>query len=801
MSIVCKNSSNQTIERLYQWDINYDIYITGIDLSSTPLCHFCNRRSKIAYVVAPTADNNRLKVTIPNALLREPDTIFLYLYYNSAGDTARTVYVVSFPVVPRQMPQNYSVVDNYLSIEMIDQAILEYIAEAAEQVSDSLVSRVTALESSTSNMSNELEDIRTGYDDTEYASAGDAVRAIGAAVAEIDTVHDVHIFESWTDYYNNIEPIYPGDFIIIHNNGKVVVRMMGEDSLPQSMFVADTNGYIKPDTGIPFTDLSEDVQEMIAGDGGEIVIGGGNKTYGFASMSAYETFILEHPDTIDEGDYVWINESTPTTQRYTLYHIYSGALQQDFVIHNALYINVSIDGGDLVADKSLAQIRTALTQNRDLVLITETGVPIELSDISYTGGVASEVQFTTTAYNGVYHILSTYIIDANGLTVRDQNLTLAGIKDIIVTPTYDSGDGWSYEIAGFTPPLNYIGDAFDAARTGIDVRLYIQYNANWSPFRHQLIALNSGADDLIFAGIETKLRTSTLQPTDDPVIAIYSIDADNGSITREEYEFNNADVPSGGGSGGSKTTWYGTCSTATSTAAKTVSLSGYALETGSIVNITFTNAVNANATLNINSTGAKSIYHKGSAINGGTIGAGTIATLFYDGDHYCLIGVGDWYVKPSGGIPWGDLSSDLMSSIGRADTALQPGDLSGYATQSWVNSALTPSEVYLVVSGTGADGDSVACAGSYAAITTAFQSNPKMIAAFVVMNGSQLDHVIAFASLSTGSYSLSALEFSGIAGKKLYTVVITPVAGQNNMMSGTLSVTDLDIPVVDNENF
>jgi hypothetical protein len=116
MSIVCKNSSNQTIERLYQWDINYDIYITGVDMSSTPLCHFCNRRSKVAYVVAPEADNGRLKVTIPNALLAEPDTIFLYLYYNTTGNTNRTVYVISFPVVPRQKPQNYAAVDNYLSV-------------------------------------------------------------------------------------------------------------------------------------------------------------------------------------------------------------------------------------------------------------------------------------------------------------------------------------------------------------------------------------------------------------------------------------------------------------------------------------------------------------------------------------------------------------------------------------------------------------------------------------------------------------------------------------------------------------
>ena len=43
------------------------------------------------------------------------------------------------------------------------------------------------------------------------------------------------------------------------------------------------------------------------------------------------------------------------------------------------------------------------------------------------------------------------------------------------------------------------------------------------------------------------------------------------------------------------------------------------------------------------------------------------------------------YSKPSGGIPKTDLASDVQTSLGKADTALQQHQsLSGYATQSWV---------------------------------------------------------------------------------------------------------------------
>ena len=84
---------------------------------------------------------------------------------------------------------------------------------------------------------------------------------------------------------------------------------------------------------------------------------------------------------------------------------------------------------------------------------------------------------------------------------------------------------------------------------------------------------------------------------------------------------------------------YATCSTATSTAAKTVTLTGYSLNEGALVSIKFTNAVGANATLNINSKGAKSIYYNGAAITAGVIGAGDIATFLYTNNQYQLVSV------------------------------------------------------------------------------------------------------------------------------------------------------------------
>lgn len=84
---------------------------------------------------------------------------------------------------------------------------------------------------------------------------------------------------------------------------------------------------------------------------------------------------------------------------------------------------------------------------------------------------------------------------------------------------------------------------------------------------------------------------------------------------------------------------YATCSTAAETTAKAATLSSYTLTTGGIVAVKFTYAVPASATLNVNSKGAKAMYHQGAAITAGVIEAGDTATFIYNGSQYHLISI------------------------------------------------------------------------------------------------------------------------------------------------------------------
>lgn len=60
---------------------------------------------------------------------------------------------------------------------------------------------------------------------------------------------------------------------------------------------------------------------------------------------------------------------------------------------------------------------------------------------------------------------------------------------------------------------------------------------------------------------------------------------------------------------------------------------------GGIIVVNFTYDVPALSTLNVNNTGAKSIYHKGALLTAGIIKGDDIATFIYDGTEYILMSV------------------------------------------------------------------------------------------------------------------------------------------------------------------
>lgn len=101
--------------------------------------------------------------------------------------------------------------------------------------------------------------------------------------------------------------------------------------------------------------------------------------------------------------------------------------------------------------------------------------------------------------------------------------------------------------------------------------------------------------------------------------------------------------------GGDKHTFtlpYGECTTEKGTAAKTVLLSNFALETGARFAVKFSNGCSvASPTLNVNSTGAKSMVYKGATIQPNELDTNQVYEFIYDGTRYVMLSTIDVYSK------------------------------------------------------------------------------------------------------------------------------------------------------------
>ena len=122
--------------------------------------------------------------------------------------------------------------------------------------------------------------------------------------------------------------------------------------------------------------------------------------------------------------------------------------------------------------------------------------------------------------------------------------------------------------------------------------------------------------------------------------------------------------------GSAAITHYGTCSTDAATAAKTVSLTGFTLVTGARVCVKFTVTNTASSpTLNVNSTGAKNIMYRGSAISAGYLAANRVYEFVYDGTDWELVGDINTDTKNTAG---STNSSSKLFLVGATSQAANP---------------------------------------------------------------------------------------------------------------------------------
>ena len=214
--------------------------------------------------------------------------------------------------------------------------------------------------------------------------------------------------------------------------------------------------------------------------------------------------------------------------------------------------------------------------------------------------------------------------DGTWATPPDTNTTYT-LSSFGITATADELNKLDGVTATATE-LNYVGGVTSNIQTQLDGKAASSHGTH--------VSYSTTAP--VVAGTASVGSASTVSRSDHVHPAQTTVSGNAGSATKlstartiDGVSFN----------GSANITHYGTCSTAAGTAAKTVSLTGFTLATGARVCVKFTVTNTASSpTLNVNSTGAKSIMYRGSAISAGYLAANRVYEFVYDGTDWELIG-------------------------------------------------------------------------------------------------------------------------------------------------------------------
>lgn len=139
-----------------------------------------------------------------------------------------------------------------------------------------------------------------------------------------------------------------------------------------------------------------------------------------------------------------------------------------------------------------------------------------------------------------------------------------------------------------------------------------------------------------------------------------------GEVTNQTF-----DLPTGGGSSSGPKIFYGTCDTAADTAAKVVTCSDFTsadLVVGNIILVKFDHSTTVNCTMNVNSTGAKTVVTRGTntGISLMPWNDGGIAIFTYDGTNWVLSAAA---VCTGTSSRWGMVRTSTIGEAGTASTS------------------------------------------------------------------------------------------------------------------------------------
>ena len=269
-----------------------------------------------------------------------------------------------------------------------------------------------------------------------------------------------------------------------------------------------------------------------------------------------------------------------------------------------------------LADVTWGSIKGDITQQTDLQNALKTKA--SLSGAAFTGQVTISGQNVVVASQIADFITSDSDITGNAATATAATKlatarSIAATGDATWSVTFDGSDNASGELA--------------LSNTGVSAGVYGHDDEGQVGFGQQITIPN--------LNIDAKGRVLTAK---NAVITLPSAPTDiTGNAGTATALQTSRTIDGIGFDGSANVNHYAVCSSTAVAVAKEVTVTGFQLVNGATAILTFTNGNSAeNPTLNINSTGAKSIVNCGAAL--ADVPNGTTLMVVYDGTNYQVVG-------------------------------------------------------------------------------------------------------------------------------------------------------------------
>lgn len=354
-----------------------------------------------------------------------------------------------------------------------------------------------------------------------------------------------------------------------------------------------------------------------------------NKAILDATTASFTTDLLSKLDGIESGatktivDSALSSSSTNPVQNKVVNSALAGKVPTSRTVNGkSLSSNITLSAGDVGAIATTAKgAASGVAELDSSGKVPSSQLPSYVDDVleGYYGDATSFYKDSgkTTLYTGetgkIYVDLST-----------NKTYRWSGSAYVVVSETLALGE---------TSSTAYRGDrgkiAYDHSQTA-----HAPSNAE----RNIIVGVQKNGTDLTIDSSTRKVNitvpTKTSELTNDS-----GYQTSSGTVSKANQLTTARAIDGVNFNGTAAITHYGACSTAAATAAKTVSLSNFTLTTGSRIIVKFTATNTASSpTLNVNGTGAKAIYYKGSAITASYLAANKVYEFVYDGTNYNLIG-------------------------------------------------------------------------------------------------------------------------------------------------------------------